>query len=187
MLIIMSFFYILEASAIHPDVSFLTALPSHSHMLRSLLPIANLTPCFSVFFHLTTVLILEGDLDELPPRTFAKWRCICFDKSFLPHSVTPEAQSFASGCLTLCIQCNWRAGPSWCSQFPAAQHDVLTQTPLDCSSCALLMFTDNSCSHTLLHQFSPSFTCFIFFFSCSLLLSTQLHTHRSTSPALSRQ
>lgn len=69
---IMSFFYTLKVSAIHPDVSFLTALPSHSHMLQSLLPIANLTPCFSVFFHLTTVLIPEGDLDELPPWYICK-------------------------------------------------------------------------------------------------------------------
>lgn len=47
------------------DGSFLPALPPHSYMLQSLHPVANLTTSFSVFFYLSTVLILEGDLAGL--------------------------------------------------------------------------------------------------------------------------
>lgn len=89
--------------------------------------------------------------------TFTKWRCICFDRSFLPHSVTPGAQSFPSGWLTLCIQRNSHAGPSWCPEFPAAQHGVLAPIPLDCSSCSLLMFRDNSCSSYPVAPVPPRF------------------------------
>lgn len=45
----------------------LPALPPHSCVLQSLHPVANLSASFSVFFHLTTVLTLKGDMDGLPP------------------------------------------------------------------------------------------------------------------------
>lgn len=114
--------------------------------------------------------------------TFTKQRCIWFDRSFLSHSVTPGAQSFPSGGLILCIQCNSHAGPSWCPEFPAAQHDVLAPIPLDHSSCSLLMFRDNSCSSYPVAPVLPQF--YLLYFLLPLLPSLK-HTAAYTQICLS--
>lgn len=54
-------------STLDPDTLFLPALPPRSCMLQNLHPSANSTACFSIFFHSTTELIIEGDLDGMPP------------------------------------------------------------------------------------------------------------------------
>lgn len=107
----------------------------------------------------------------------SKLRSVRFDGLFLPHSITPGALSLSSGWLMLCIQCNWHAGPSWCPEFPAAQHDVLAPVPLDCSSFSLWCLEATAVPHTLSHQFSLSFTCLIFFSPRCLFLSMQLHIY----------
>lgn len=54
-------------STLDLDISFLPALPPHSCMRQSLHPSANSTACFSIFFHSTTKLITEVDLDGMCP------------------------------------------------------------------------------------------------------------------------
>lgn len=114
--------------------------------------------------------------------TFTKRRYICFERSFLPHSVTPGAQSFPSGWLTLCIQCKSHASPSWCPEFPAAQHDVLAPIPLDRSSRSLLMFRDNSCSS---YPVAPVLLQFYLLYFLLPLLPSLKHTAAYTQICLS--
>lgn len=104
----------------------------------------------------------------------ARQRCVCFDRSSLPHSVTPRACTFPQ--LTLCVQCNSPAGPPWCPEFPSAQHGVLAPIPLDCSSRSLLML--RQLFLVPCHTSSPSVLPALFFLS--LLPSLKLHTAAPT-------
>jgi len=66
-------------------------------MLQSLHPIANLTAYFSLFFCLTTVLILEGDLDGLPPRYICKVKVYMLWQVVSPQFCNPRGLELSLG------------------------------------------------------------------------------------------